>query len=68
MIEYFLPALALCLLLEALLPFISPEQWRKMMTRMLKYPDQHVRLMAFAALMLAVCIMIIVHQFIWVLP
>lgn len=43
MAELLLPALALVLILEGLLPFIAPGLWRRVFTEMIRLHDGQVR-------------------------
>lgn len=45
-------ALALVLILEGLLPFISPRRWRETMQQALQLPDNTLRLFGLVALVL----------------
>ncbi|SIT72324.1 hypothetical protein SAMN05216526_1622 [Ectothiorhodosinus mongolicus] len=45
-------ALALVLILEGLLPFISPRRWRETMQQALQLPDNTLRLFGLVALIL----------------
>ena len=47
-----LAALALVLILEGLLPFISPRRWRESMQQALQLPDNTLRLFGLVALIL----------------
>ena len=42
-----LAAIALVLVLEGLMPFLSPEQWKKAMARILQMDDRTVRVVGF---------------------
>ena len=43
--EVILPALALMLIMEGLLPFLAPSAWRDAFTRMIQMRDGQIRFM-----------------------
>lgn len=43
--EIFVPALALMLVMEGLLPFLAPAAWREAFTRMTQFNDGQLRFM-----------------------
>lgn len=43
--DIFLPALALMLVMEGVLPFIAPAAWRDAFTRMIRFNDGQLRFM-----------------------
>jgi uncharacterized protein len=47
--DWFWGALGLMLVLEGLMPFISPGQWRKTMERMVKLQDGQLRFVGLLA-------------------
>lgn len=51
MAELLLPALALVLILEGLLPFIAPGLWRRVFTEMIRLHDGQVRLFGLCCLL-----------------
>ena len=49
--ELFLPALALMLLLEGVLPFLAPAAWREAFTRMTQMKDGQIRFMGLVSML-----------------
>lgn len=49
--EIFLPALALMLVLEGVLPFIAPSAWRDAFSRMIRFNDGQLRFMGLASML-----------------
>jgi uncharacterized protein YjeT (DUF2065 family) len=43
--DIFLPALALMLVMEGVLPFIAPTAWREAFSRMVQFSDGQLRFM-----------------------
>jgi hypothetical protein len=43
--DVFLPALALMLIIEGLLPFLAPAAWREAFSRMIQMRDGQIRFM-----------------------
>jgi uncharacterized protein YjeT (DUF2065 family) len=50
--DLFLSAVALMLVFEGLVPFMSPETWRRVFERALKMSDRQIRLFGLASLAL----------------
>jgi len=48
--DYLIGAFALMLVLEGLLPFLSPSAWRRMFERALKLSDNQIRLVGLSAM------------------
>jgi uncharacterized protein YjeT (DUF2065 family) len=61
MLEHFLPALALVLVIEGMLPFISPKAWRDAMTQAARLPDNILRSLGLASMMVGVIILYFVQ-------
>lgn len=55
-------AVALFLVFEAIIPFISPQLWRKMLIKVTNHSDQTMRRMGFIGLLLGTVIMMVVHS------
>jgi len=55
--EHIIPALALVLVIEGILPFISPKNWRDAMTQVSRLPDGVLRGLGFASMMAGVIIL-----------
>lgn len=49
--DIFLPALALMLVLEGILPFLAPRIWRETFTRMLSFNDGQLRFMGLISML-----------------
>jgi hypothetical protein len=49
--ELFLPALALMLVLEGVLPFIAPAAWREAFLRMTQFNDGQLRFMGLTSML-----------------
>lgn len=50
-------ALGLVLVLEGLLPFISPAGWRRMFTQMLQLRDGQIRFVALLSIVAGLCLL-----------
>jgi len=48
--DIFLPALALMLVMEGILPFIAPAAWREAFIRMTQFNDGQLRFMGLASM------------------
>lgn len=57
--DTFLTAVALVLILEGLLPFLAPSQWRKIFTEVAQLADGQIRFMGFGALLLGLLLLLI---------
>ena len=57
MAELLLGALALMLILEGLLPFLSPGAWRRMFMRALRLSDGQIRFIGLISLLLGVLLL-----------
>lgn len=49
--DIWLPALALMLVLEGILPFLSPTAWRDAFTRMIQFSDGQLRFMGMMSML-----------------
>ncbi|MCS6786660.1 MAG: DUF2065 domain-containing protein [Thiobacillaceae bacterium] len=49
--EIILPALALMLIIEGILPFASPATWREAFSRMIRLRDGQIRFMGLASML-----------------
>jgi uncharacterized protein len=49
--DIWLPALALMLVLEGILPFLSPTSWREAFTRMIQLSDGQLRFMGLMSML-----------------
>jgi len=61
MLEIFLTAIALVLVIEGILPFAAPSVWRDMMAKMAERDTKTVRKTGFVILLLGVVLMVLVH-------
>ena len=50
-------AFALVLVMEGLLPFLSPERWRRAMAHIAKLPDHHIRLYGLLAILVGLAVL-----------
>lgn len=55
--ELFFPALALMLVLEGLLPFLSPVAWRETFARMIQMRDGQIRFMGLISMLIGLLIL-----------
>lgn len=55
--EIFLPALALMLVMEGMLPFMSPSAWREAFTRMIQFSDGQLRFMGLVSMLTGLLIL-----------
>lgn len=62
MIELFFSALALMLVFEGILPFLSPTLWRETMHRLSQMSDQAIRIVGAVLMALGVVILFIMHH------
>lgn len=61
-IEPLLSALALVLVLEGIVPFISPEVWRKAMRALLERSDKSVRFAGLISMLVGVIGLFLIHS------
>ncbi len=50
-------AFALMLVLEGVLPFASPERWRRLFAQLLQMPDAQIRVMGLVSMMAGVLLL-----------
>lgn len=55
--EHIVPALALVLVIEGMLPFLSPKSWREAMSQAAQLPDRILRGLGFASMLAGVIIL-----------
>jgi uncharacterized protein YjeT (DUF2065 family) len=60
-----LSAIALVLVFEGVLPFLSPRLWRDIMLRLVQRNDRQVRVMGLTSMVIGVAIMVLVHTWIY---
>ena len=56
-----LSAIALLLVIEGILPFLSPRLWREAMLKLIQRDDRRVRVMGLISLVVGALIMVFVH-------
>jgi len=61
MCESIIPALALVLIIEGMLPFLSPGKWRQTMLQAAQLPDKSLRSLGFVSMLAGVIILYIVQ-------
>ena len=59
--ENIIPALALVLVIEGMLPFLSPKSWREAMAQAAQLPDGVLRGLGFASMMIGVVILYLIQ-------
>lgn len=59
----FLSALALVFVFEGLMPFASPERWKRLLLRIVSQDDRTLRVLGFISMLFGVFVLSIVHQF-----
>lgn len=59
--ENILPALALVLVIEGILPFISPKGWREAMSQAARLPDNVLRSLGLGSMLAGVIILYFVR-------
>ena len=58
MSELFLPALALMLVFEGILPFAAPHIWRDIFRKVLESSDQQIRLFGFFSMLAGLLLLV----------
>ncbi len=58
--ESIIPALALVLVIEGMLPFLSPKSWRDAMSQAAQLPDKVLRVMGFVSMLAGVIVLYLV--------
>lgn len=59
--EQLLPALALVLVIEGILPFLNPKSWRSAMLQAAQLPDRVLRIMGLLSMLAGVVVLYLVH-------
>lgn len=57
--DWFLGALALLLVFEGLLPFLSPTTWRQVFERALRMSDGQIRFIGLTSMLIGVLLLIL---------
>lgn len=58
--EEFLKALALIMVVEGILPFLSPEKWRDWVQQVARVPSQSLRILGLASMLLGAGLLYVV--------
>ncbi|MBB72066.1 MAG: hypothetical protein CMF50_06670 [Legionellales bacterium] len=61
--HYFFAALALMLVFEGIMPFLSPERWRSFVNKLALQSDRSLRIMGFVTMIIGVGILTVLHLF-----
>ena len=61
MIEHIVPAIALVLVIEGILPFTSPRLWRETFRRMIEMSDGQLRFAGLASMTVGLIILFVAH-------
>ena len=59
--ENIIPALALVLVIEGMLPFLSPKSWREAMSQAAQLPDNVLRILGFVSMLVGVIVLYFVR-------
>ncbi|OQW42848.1 MAG: hypothetical protein A4S08_10905 [Proteobacteria bacterium SG_bin4] len=57
--ENFLNAIALMLIIEGMLPFLSPQAWREAFKRLIETSDNQIRFIGLTSMMVGVMLLLI---------
>lgn len=63
MLINFLSACALVFVLEGIIPFSMPQQWKRLLQRIVEQDDRILRISGFFSMLVGVILLTIVHQF-----
>lgn len=58
--ENFLIAIALMLILEGILPFLSPQTWREAFRKMIEINDHQIRFIGLTSMLVGLMLLLIV--------
>ncbi|WP_292993475.1 DUF2065 domain-containing protein [Nitrosomonas sp.] len=58
--ENFLIAIALMLILEGMLPFLSPQTWREAFRKMIEINDHQIRFIGLTSMLVGLMLLLIV--------
>ncbi|MEQ1816805.1 MAG: DUF2065 domain-containing protein [Nitrosomonas sp.] len=58
--ETFLIAIALMLILEGMLPFLSPQTWREAFRKMIEIDDHQIRFVGLTSMLVGLMLLLIV--------
>jgi hypothetical protein len=59
LLDSFWTALALVLVIEGLLPFVSPASWRRVFTQMVQLRDGQIRFFALVCIMSGIAMLLV---------
>ncbi len=59
--DIFLPALALMLVMEGVMPFLSPSAWREAFTRMIQFSDGQLRFMGLVSMLAGLLLLFLIQ-------
>jgi uncharacterized protein YjeT (DUF2065 family) len=57
--DFFVPALALMLVMEGVLPFLAPAAWREAFTRMTQFNDGQLRFMGLISMLAGLLLLLL---------
>mgnify|MGYP000633191065 FL=1 len=61
MLESFLMAIALMLILEGMLPFLSPHTWREAFRKLIEINDNQIRFIGLTLMLIGLMILLLVN-------
>lgn len=61
--QIFIAALGLLFVFEGILPFLSPDMWRRVMQQMMLQPDRILRVIGLISMLLGLALVYIAHYF-----
>lgn len=59
--DIVLTTLALVLVMEGILPFLSPRLWRQSLLRMVSHPDKMIRIYGLVSMLVGAGMMVLIH-------
>ncbi len=59
MLDLFLGAVALMLVFEGLLPFLSPDTWREVFSRALRLSDGQIRFLGLSSMLVGLLLLLV---------
>lgn len=63
MIVNFLSAVALLFVFEGIIPFTSPERWKRLLRKIIEQDEKVLRITGFFSMLVGVIVLTIVQQF-----
>lgn len=58
----FITAIGLLFVFEGILPFLSPDAWRRVMQQMIVQSDRALRIMALVSMLIGLALVVIAHD------